>query len=142
MSIERSYADHEELIAHAREAKLHTENHNKSDVVTTDNDINVEMPINRSPIGVKPYYTENHNKSDVVTIDNDINVEVPINRPPIGVKPYYTVAVPRVNDLLSAIGRYVNVCDLSRWHINAAKLWAKELEEQLDLIDTMLIYKE
>lgn len=61
--------------------------------------------------------------------------------PPLGVKPFALVAVPRINDLLSGIGRYVNEPNLTRDLIGYAKLWATELHEQLDLIDTMLIYE-
>lgn len=61
--------------------------------------------------------------------------------PPLGVKPFALVAVPRINDLLSGIGRYVNEPNLTRELIGQAKFWATELNEQLDLIDTMLIYE-
>ena len=61
--------------------------------------------------------------------------------PPLGVKPFALVAVPRINDLLSGIGCCVNEPNLTRDRIGLARLWATELQEQLDLIDTMLIYE-
>lgn len=64
-----------------------------------------------------------------------------LKRPPLGVKPFTFVAVPRINDLLAGIGRYVNEPNLTRDLISSAKLWATELQGQLDLIDTMLIYE-
>lgn len=62
------------------------------------------------------------------------------HKPPMGAAPYYVVAVDRINELLSAIGRYVNNSPFGEIEIAAAKLWAVELNEQISLLDTLRIY--
>lgn len=60
--------------------------------------------------------------------------------PPVGVIPYGYVASDRINDLLGAIGRYINDTPLTQEKVKTVKLWTVELNEQIDLLSTMLIY--
>ena len=55
-------------------------------------------------------------------------------------KSYMETALPRINELLIAIGKAVNMKGVDRTVMSKVKLWTKELESQVDLIDTMLIY--
>ena len=56
------------------------------------------------------------------------------------VPPYGAVAVSRVHDLTDAIAKYVDDPQLDRQKLAFMLTWARELLEQLDLLDTMLIY--
>lgn len=63
--------------------------------------------------------------------------------PPVGATPYYITARDRINELLSAIGRYMNEPGdkLTREMIKSAKLWSIELTEQIDTYDTLHIWE-
>lgn len=75
------------------------------------------------------------NNCESCTCDHDT-----AKKPPIGVKPYYVAAVNRINELLSAIGRYMNEPKLTKELIDSVTPWIQELDEQVSLIDIMLIY--
>jgi len=62
-------------------------------------------------------------------------------KPPLGAKPYNIVAVERINELLSAIGKYINYQKPTRDTTALVKLWVTELGAQVDLLDTLLIYE-
>lgn len=65
-----------------------------------------------------------------------------LEKPPIGAKPYKISAVERINELLAAIGRYANNAAFTDVNISRMHLWITELEEQIDLIGTMMIYDD
>lgn len=75
---------------------------------------------------------------DNVIIDRDYKTQM--KKPLVGATPYYRAAVSRSNELISAIGRYLNDAPLTKAKIKEVKLWAVELGEQIDLISTMFIY--
>jgi len=50
------------------------------------------------------------------------------------------VAKQRINELLSAIGKYMNIEPLTRDMTQRANLLAIELQGQIELVDTLLIY--
>ena len=60
----------------------------------------------------------------------------------INCKPFTEFIRPRCDDLLVSISSCICSEKLDRETIARAKLWARELCEQIDLIDTMLIYGE
>ena len=62
--------------------------------------------------------------------------------PPIGATPYKVYAVDRINELLGAIGRYMNEVPLTNELVDHAKKWAVELEAQIDLISSMMLYDD
>ena len=64
-----------------------------------------------------------------------------VQKPPVGVAPYHIVAVGRINELLKAIGRYINYQKPTRDTTALVKLWVTELGAQVDLLDTLLIYE-
>lgn len=64
-----------------------------------------------------------------------------VQKPPIGAAPYHIVAVERINELLKAIGRYINYQKPTRDTTALVKLWVTELGAQVDLLDTLLIYE-
>ena len=55
--------------------------------------------------------------------------------------PCDTVAINRIFELNNAIARYINDPQLNRRKLAFMLTWARELLEQLDLLDTMLIYE-
>lgn len=63
-------------------------------------------------------------------------------KPPLGPKPYKIASTERINELLAAIGRYMNYEDLTRNDIEEVRKWMYELGEHVDLVDSMLIYEE
>ena len=63
-----------------------------------------------------------------------------IEKVPMGAKPYYICTTDRINELLSAIGRYVNNVNLTGDAANSVRLWAVELTQQIQLLSTLAIY--
>lgn len=64
-----------------------------------------------------------------------------LDRPPLGAAPYSVVVPARIHELTEAILRYIDDPQLNRDKLAVMKTWARETVEQLDLLDTMLIYK-
>ena len=56
------------------------------------------------------------------------------------IMPCVTVTLDRVYELNDAIARHINDSQLTRKKMVPLLIWARELYEQLDLLDTMLIY--
>ncbi len=56
------------------------------------------------------------------------------------IMPCVTVTLDRVYELNDAIARHINDPQLTREKMAQLLIWARELYEQLDLLDTMLIY--
>lgn len=54
--------------------------------------------------------------------------------------PCDVVAVARIAQLVSAIGRYIGKKPLNRELLSLVKLWVVELSKQVELLDTYLIY--
>ena len=69
------------------------------------------------------------------------NGETVIDKPPLGAMPYNIVGPARIHDLTEAILRYIDDPQLNRDKLAVMKTWARETVEQLDLLDTMLIYE-
>jgi len=69
------------------------------------------------------------------------NGETVIDKPPLGAAPYSVVVPARIHELTEAILRYIDDPQLNRDKLAVMKTWARETVEQLDLLDTMLIYK-
>lgn len=59
----------------------------------------------------------------------------------LALKPGIVVAKERIADLLSVIGNSLDGCEPTRELISGLKLLSVELNEQLDLIDTLVIYQ-
>ncbi len=53
---------------------------------------------------------------------------------------YDDAAVERIGMLTAAIARRINDAPLTRESVKRVKLWAVELNQQLDLLATLLIY--
>ncbi len=53
---------------------------------------------------------------------------------------YDDVAVERIDLLTAALTRHIHEEPLTRERVKQAKLWAVELNQQLDLLNTLLIY--
>ena len=64
------------------------------------------------------------------------------NIPPVGATPYDSYAVDRINELLGAIGRFVNDKPLTCDALGKAKFWATEIIEQIELIEYMYICED
>ena len=62
------------------------------------------------------------------------------SKPSLGAKPFFIAGTDRINELLGAIGRYVNEKYVTREQIRSAILWAVEVKQQLELIDLLMIY--
>lgn len=57
-----------------------------------------------------------------------------------GVEPYEKCSVERISELSGAISRCIGSVELNRTNVKRMLYWAKELQLQLDMLDTMLIY--
>lgn len=57
------------------------------------------------------------------------------------IEPFDVVAQKRIAELLAAICRQMNTNELTREKIAQAKLYAIELNEQLDLLSTLMLYR-
>lgn len=83
--------------------------------------------------------------SDVIVNCGDPNsgakVSFGLDRPPLGAAPYSVVVPVRIHELTEAIIRYIDDPQLNRDKLAVMKTWARETVEQLDLLDTMLIYE-
>ena len=58
-----------------------------------------------------------------------------------GAPSYRKVSQERIIDLASAIVRGIDSAALTRENVGIMITWARELEKQLDMLDTMLIYE-
>lgn len=63
-----------------------------------------------------------------------------VDVPPLGVAPYNIVTIGRINDILGAIERGINAPRLDRGRLAQIIRWSTELNAQINLLDTMMIY--
>ena len=73
--------------------------------------------------------------------NSGVKVSSGLDRPPLGAAPYSVVVPARIRELTEAILRYIDDPQLNRDKLAVMKTWAREAVEQLDLLDTMLIYE-
>jgi len=73
--------------------------------------------------------------------NSGVKVSFGLDQPPLGAAPYSVVAPARIHELTEAILRYIDDPQLNRDKLAVMKTWARETVEQLDLLDTMLIYE-
>lgn len=78
-------------------------------------------------------------KTEKYIVEARDDIKVP--KPPLGAKPYSIVGPARIHELTEAILRYIDDPQLNRDKLAVMKTWARETVEQLDLLDTMLIYE-
>lgn len=75
-----------------------------------------------------------------ITLANTANVWEDAIRPLPNVEPFDIVTINRINDILRAINSGINAPRLDRNRLSQITLWATELNAQINLLDTMMIY--